>query len=1045
MYAPPVAKRRVCGAWSGCGRRLAVSSGGEIRVYHCNRGSGQERGYAESSRCPRPHETPQNQDQSSSKIHAIASDSRTRDERQAQEAVAVEAGDSPTARGPLAGGESSAVDVTGSFRTVLVVEAALQEDRATSSPGSSPRSASSFPPPPQWPTWPTSCWPGDNGGTMGPTSDAHPVSRTTRRTRAQLYRNRHMKSSSLSATRLIGDMRSMCPAGPLAFFGVTDCGLGLEAFLGGGSGNQELVTGEYTPLETVPGDSTARASPTSAAYADAGTGTGSVVLDAGGSGSSATTPATARWQTSARNEGGDSGGGGGGGFQHVLPGENWLAGSIRLQSMDFKTEHSASSALRSDSVVAATRQTLTTSPSPSLSISHFAPTQAPEIVDLRGKLGKWPGSIGSNADSTHPLFRLSLGTGMNTTPLPLSSIGGGSRMNPASVSTTTTAAVASDARRNFDRSAAAATETGSGRPLLLLVTSAAAQGAAYGKSLEGGGGREGRGEGVKVQTLASLPPALSSPDLLAASHDGQFVAVGSHALGLVACYRLSSHSATIEPVPASDYHSRISNAGARVPSANELLALGARASGLPGCCASARARRGGHGKVDRGGHQRRRLQNRRRGRGRRSKRQAVPLCTLRLPPGYRAKGLAFVDPVVPERQMMVLVLAACPVSSSVPDTNTAAWTKSAFPTASELPGAPRWRQRRSSRVDSSFCTVLLRFLLPMEANRKGKKAMSGSPPSRSGTKPPLAFVGTDTLPPPPGGKMRGIGNRGMRGHHLGLFEPSPFFTPAEPLNVTDEVASRETKNHQPEQFARSSFLSPAEPLAVVHEDLTRGTLGHQPGLVGPNPFLTPADLLALDVPAVNAPGDVRGEGDAELEHGSLHASPEETTRRGGRNNHTFREEGMFTIVPPLEKGRTQAANAAATTYSGSQRGKEEDSLRQVCEQLGPSTEWLTSLSRAPQDTIKAHPDSSLSSTCHDGGIFLARGQQRAGDADRVEPVVDSGFGKRNEALFLDALARVEKGIGERLERMERVLVGLSDRVGSLERSLADRGVHAVDS
>ncbi|CAM9307321.1 unnamed protein product [Ectocarpus sp. 8 AP-2014] len=214
--------------------------------------------------------------------------------------------------------------------------------------------------------------------------------------------------------------------------------------------------------------------------------------------------------------------------------------------------------------------------------------------------------------------------------------------------------------------------------------------------------RSGGGDGVVgVATLTSLPSELASPDLLASSEDGRIVAVGSHACDLVACYRLESHPAS----PATE-------------------------SCLPG----------GSGGSESGTRRRKRRH-----------RRAVPLCTLRLPTGYRAKGLmlsrerqargesaatpgvnssasgegATAEDGLMANEVVVLVLAGCAVSSV--DATIGTTTPRPDMNESSFAAESHWRGSNSGRPEeSSYRTTLLRFSLPAAPATTGNGEDLGS-------------------------------------------------------------------------------------------------------------------------------------------------------------------------------------------------------------------------------------------------------------------------------------------------------------------------------
>lgn len=214
-----------------------------------------------------------------------------------------------------------------------------------------------------------------------------------------------------------------------------------------------------------------------------------------------------------------------------------------------------------------------------------------------------------------------------------------------------------------------------------------------GTAVGGSGGRSC----VGVKALASLPPSLASPDLLASSDDGRYVAVGSHACDLVACFRLE--------------RSYSDEGGVGTDARQD-----ARSSSNPVA----------EGKVDKGGARQRKRRHRR----------AVPLCTLRLPPGYRAKGLTVVKEnhrtiglsenswtaartssasgtagaPASHDEVVVLVLGGCTVTDARAATSAVRRSSTG---GTLFPAEPDRRGSSSgSSEEASYRTVLLRYVLP---------------------------------------------------------------------------------------------------------------------------------------------------------------------------------------------------------------------------------------------------------------------------------------------------------------------------------------------
>ncbi|CAM9669687.1 unnamed protein product [Ectocarpus fasciculatus] len=693
----PVVRKRTCGAWSGCGRRLALSSGGEIRVYSdpSESGSrnpistaGQARGGVESETVGgAPGQQTAKPRSGWVSPESIAAATVSEGGGTLPSATVAPEGGSVTEReaGPIgcSGNGSSA------FRTVLCVEAAMGGG-VFSSPGSSPGSTRSPPSPVE-----------DGGGGARSGGDGMGLTRTsappgTRRSRPERDSDGTRSSvgplspapaaaaAGVSSSRLlIGDMRAMCPAGSLAFFGTTGGGLGLDSAIAAsgltlsgkpllsGSGGQ--TTNGVEGLLGAVVDSSNKACAAS----------NSIGTD------SAEKPATRR-----------------GGFRHSLPGDNWLAGSLRPTSrtllpnsprrrgrdsgspespLALPVGSSPAAPLAERSSTAAEESVPAGESRPTSSESSLLRSTTPEVVDLRGKLGNGAdggGAAGIPTASTHPLFRLSLPGGEDAASSP--AVGSSSISLRDSGNRLGRMGTASS--RNSDAAGRATDATPGQRPCLVRVSC-----------------RSSGGDGVVgVATLASLPSELASPDLLASSEDGRIVAVGSHACDRVACYRLESRPAS----PATE-------------------------SCLPG----------GSGGGETGDRRRKRRH-----------RRAVPLCTLRLPTGYRAKGLmisrerqargesaaragmnssAFQEGTtaggsVVADEVVVLVLAGCAVSSVDATIGT---TTTPHPDMSESSFAAESHRRGSNNdrpEESSYRTTLLRFSLPAAPATTGNGEGLGS-------------------------------------------------------------------------------------------------------------------------------------------------------------------------------------------------------------------------------------------------------------------------------------------------------------------------------
>ncbi|CAM9467114.1 unnamed protein product, partial [Ectocarpus sp. 12 AP-2014] len=689
----PVVRERTCGAWSGCGRRLALSSGGEIRVYSdpSEGGSrrpistaGQARGGVESETVgDAPGLQPAKPRRGWASPGSVAA--ATVNDNEGGGGGGGGGGALPSATvaregGLVAEGETELNGCSGGasrdFHTVLCVEAAMGGG-VFSSPGSSPGGTRSPPLP---------LADGGDGTRNG--GDGMDLTRTdalpeTRRSRPERDNDGTHSSVGLlspppaaatagvsSSRLLIGDMRAMCPAGSLAFFGTTGGGLGLDSAI---AASGPTLSGE--PLLAGGGGQTTHV----------GEGLLGAVVDSSNKACAASSslekPATRR-----------------GGFRHSLPGENWLAGSLRPTSRtllpnsprrrgrDSGSPESPLALPVGSSPVAPLEERMSTAAEESVPAGESRPTSSessllrstipevvdrrsttPEVVDLRGKLGNGAeggGAAGMPTASAHPLFYLSLPSGGDAASSPAVGSSGISLRD----SGTRLGRMGTANGRN-SHTAGRTTDANPGRrPCLVRVSC-----------------RSGGGDGVVgVATLASLPSELASPDLLASSEDGRIVAVGSHACDLVACYRLESHPAS----PATE-------------------------SCLPGGSGASES------------------ETRRR---KRRHRRAVPLCTLRLPTGNRAKGLmlsrerqardesaatpgvhssasgegATAEDGAMADEVVVLVLAGCAVAS----VDATIGTPRPDMNESSFAAESHWRGSSSGRPEeSSYRTTLLRFSL----------------------------------------------------------------------------------------------------------------------------------------------------------------------------------------------------------------------------------------------------------------------------------------------------------------------------------------------
>ena len=704
----PVIRERACGAWSGCGRRLAISSGGEIRVYD-DPSEGQV--VSEAMSVPSDGiETVDAPGQRSAKTRStcVGSDPN-------ESAGSGDSGDLPLAT-EVRGGwlpvdqETKPADAEGAentFHTVLCVEAAMYDGGIFSSPGSSPGGTPRSLTPPSARVSPFSSSrrgvaQADRGGAEHKKFVTDHMAADTNASRASnegvfLTGGQGSQNSSRttcgstavapatsmrgsSSPPLVGNMRAMCPAGPLAFFGATDGGLGLDSV---------VATTRTIDLSETP----------TAGSSGGGTGMGGQdLLGAIKDTSSATLPTA--WAAT----------GGGGfekstrrsGFRHVLPGENWLAGSLRPSSRRPPDSPPRQRHLSSPETSRQTERTKLTPAAGSDKDDAWTeavqqdtegralqrPVAEPEVLDLRGKLGEGGNVLSGGVDegkgatmvsSVHPLFRLALP--------------GGAAPRIPSVTGSETASrhegFTCDGRASSSAKGDSA-PTPVRSPWLVRVSckSKSSSSIAIGHSVGS--------KSVKVKALASLPPGLASPDLIASSRDGGFVAVGSHACDLVACFRLELHSSDAFYGDPAEKRDAKSSTDCSPPSGGE-----------------------GKGNTGKGGSPRRR------------QRRTVPLCTLRLPRGYRAKGLSVVreqktagghhdtfganvarnsSKVSGEHisdDVVVLVLAG----SAVPDADAVIGGASRS-CASDKPRPAGSYRRGSTGEEVAYRTVLLRFLLP---------------------------------------------------------------------------------------------------------------------------------------------------------------------------------------------------------------------------------------------------------------------------------------------------------------------------------------------
>lgn len=522
----------------------------------------------------------------------------------------------------------------------------------------------------------------------------------------------------------------------------------------------------------------------------------------------------------------------------------------------------------------------------------------PEILDLRGKLGD------RNADSvgagvTHPLFRISMGSDVDV----------GSSVERVSTAPSHQghfpALVGSDA-------------VGAPRREPWLVRVVVDNYRAAAGRRDHADGAQG---GIEVEALARLPPALSSPDLVASSPDGKLVAVGSHASGLVACYRVAPTQ--------GDVVAALTAAGSSGVGSGDRLGRGPYfGSESQATLLRTRDLRGSSAH---------------RGRTKSSRRRARAVCTLRLPTGHRAKGLAFADfggvpgggeeprgnPGADASPTAVFVLAAAPMTSS------------AF---SAIPGS------RGLVTDAAalrpVSTVLLRFVLPEP-------------------------VDTKVVPP-----------------------------------------------------SVEAMLSSAKAPASSDRDLVEGR--RSPVLLGER--LTQRE--ALRAPEDEDPLD--RDGSYRLGGSDSPVSQEGLVIRGA-NSTTWTypvspRDGN--VSPFLMEYRTAADGLLGSPMSGLAVGSSMHSLG----------------GRSGDPSRKSFQGGGLGGRFQvidrvagdDGRSSKGRGGSRRGDGIREDLVGKSGgLGSRDDgSIFVEALERMEARIGARLDKIERMLNGVGERLGSLELAVA---------
>lgn len=1131
-------RARACGAWSGCGRRLAVSSGGEIRVYNDPWGS-----------------SPVVIDGGGGDAGSPLGDVRAGAQRPTtgrggysdDVTVSGTAGEEKDA--PIAGKEfrerkSSAVPqrrsdekkdlgdnleetkvLKSSFHTALCAEAALQGGGSLFySPGSSqcgslspsPRTAQSpeSPPPPS-----------PRNGTHGIKSRAAPLlsslggvhSISTSRAQKIAARGDSRGCSSNRTTKaatsrvLVGDMLAMCPASPLAFFGTTDGGLGLMDSLVGNGGGVFSTTGSggggdsvgdgggrgrEDLLEAVVNDSEMRAMASEAVE---------IVL-------SASHRATRR-STCNNNNGGD-----GesekvttrrGGFRNVLPGESWLAGSLRPRSKKSRAEL-ASPPPPNISIVGAavppeTVENMSKPASPSLGgdtcmfsgLPQSSSVAAPEVLDLRGKIGggySGGGTAGSESTSgiaaTHPLFRLSLGDGgFGTEDMPSTR---GGVLKPKVVDENLNG---SSGGFSFGGAFSGAPAGGSADRRAWLVrvmctsnSSSSSSGDNTGSTMSGAG-TGGEGSGVDVKAVAPLPPALASPDLLASSEDGRYVAVGSHACGSVACYRLSTRlvaaatTATTKRLysPVSGIAQTLTDEG----NSSSRVYEGAAMAGSTYNSGSTGGGVGGQESCDSSGSVLREA-----ARGKKRQRRAIPLCTLRLPPGFRAKGVAFVrrgdgggstrkkidvfcrqqhhrEAAVDEESgegcgdsqifggarlasgddsgegVSVLVLAACPVATAdVVKPASARSTPGGGPAS-----AASFRRSSSSNSiaeGSPFRTVLLRYCLSKERAaaeaRRGLDIERGrmqSPPSSAGLNSENAVGESDR-------RARDDRNCRVRVSTVSSLPEEGdrrSWTPAAPRERARSSSPRGYVESVGEVEIGCQFreLNGPRSLAAGSDAVSEGL-----GFVVRGEGTTKGTSRAVTVPSVNAVegdcGPVRRERAAvspfqvENQYGGVGAGEEKGLLRGLGDGRS----------PLWEEERLAMGSDCSTSNDGNGEVRRSGEKKTPCSGVAPRMAPRVRVSAAA--TARKNAWSGGKEGGGGGGGDASPAIDGSGSVSEMvmgqgdHPVESSdsrtrgkGF-QSDQAFLLEALEGIERRIGGRLDGMERMLVGLCDRVESLERA-----------
>lgn len=1061
----PVANKRACGAWSGCGRRLAVSSGGEIRVYTNPLGQSSA-ATVDSQRQQRPVAR-----------EGWATSGRSEATGEAGDGVLLARGEQEVSSGVGTAGQSRSgfgtrgkVGGSGTeFHTVLCAEAALQgasggvakEGGAVYSPCSSPPSSKSPKSTKRRPGTSTSSPSYErslhDASRRPPASDTAPSDRPSATTPDREQRDNrafsnHSKTSvSLSsASRLIGDIRSMCPAGAEDFFGATDGGLGLRSLFGSSDGfsnsTNEIGSGmnEDSLLGAIVNDSAVRGA----------------AMDAAEAVHAANISLVNPTATAVRSPADGCGGAAGekpvvrrGGFRNILPGDNWLAGSVRPRPRERVgvstseqlsprgaspgSEQSPPSSCSSKSKCVAKQSARLVSEAADIALATVeiprgkttavsavsddvsgrasalatsclggSSVSTAQVLDLRGKLGGdvFSGTGNAVATAQHPLFRISFGTGMPDA----AALNGGDSGGIARDDRGDKGSLSGTHRGDRNRPA-------SRRPWLVRVACSSS------RVSDGMTSPDGSVGGVKLQALASLPPALASPDLLASSEDGRFVAIGSHACGLVACYRVSSRSrAAARECVASD----VGSPAQRLAREGKEKKGSAFGGGLD-CLTEAAKIQGGVGGEE--------------ARPKKKKRpRAMPAYTLRLPPGHKAKGLVFVgrgngrtraadvsgsgstsiaDKVPGARgesgnvgtangasdddamvkgsdEAVLLVLAACPVASVDASPAYGSSKQSTSTTTARRVSLEPPSLQGSYGEGSPFRTVLLRFLLPdtITSCKNGCEYQAESSTSAS---------------------------------------PPPILT--ETARVLKEQ-TRETAAHPGREFPDEGYDRPPS----VQEDAradgyardTNDEYSHRPPRRSDNAKLA---CKRSESSRESAAGECSVRRERGGEFGTVVSSSDTLLTR------------QRTMVPPLQQVENQPVGSSGgcgktRTHSGLSVSSAPRGEIMAC---SPTLVVAVRSSYDDDNSVDGHlieHSSTLNvrrrSVVQDGaikedGLSGTRQAGTAGDSSSSS----AELGLRDS--ILGAIEGVERRMGQRLDGIERMLHGVCERVESLERAVVN--------